>query len=274
MKNKILFLILVNLISFSTYAKPRIVTSITPIASIVSMLTEDAVDIVAIDAAAGCPHHYHLRPSDKLKVSEAQMLIFIDDSFDSFAAKLSSNFEGKVVKVSSFDSIDFLVKDGQTNWHFWLDLNNVLALQKELSEILVREFPELQPIILKNKAKEKINSLLTLKKNTLKSVGELVVLNDSFEHFFKEADSNVIRLYKQESSSLKKLENLEHILEAKHRQCIIIDSSQDASTYKRFNKKVIQIESENWVVHENMQGSWDLFCTKYLKMINQLKSCR
>jgi len=273
-KNKILLLILVLLANAALGGQPKIVTSITPIASIVSMLVDGAVKVVAIDVSAGCPHHYQMRPSDKDKIADSQMLIFIDDSFDGFAGKLFSKFQDKTVKISELNSVNFLDENGQKNWHFWLDLKNVLAFQEEIANILLKYFPELEDIILsnKNKAKAKITSLIKLKQHELKSINELVILSDSFEHFFAGMDARIIKLYQRANSSLRDFENLEHILNTDRPQCIVIDSTQDSATYKKFNKKIIQIESENWTVGDNM--SRDLFYTKYLKMINQLKDCR
>ena len=257
-------------------AQPKIVTSITPIASIISMMTEGAAEVVAIDASAGCPHHYQMRPSDKDKVINSKMLIYIDDSFDGFAGRLFANFKGKTVKLSELESINFMDGNGQKNWHFWLDLKNILALHTELSAILLKEFPELEYNILasQNKIKAKITSLMQLKENELKSVGELVILSDSLAHFFTDVDAQIIKLYQKSNSSLKDLENLEYVLNTDIPQCIVIDSAQDPEIYKKFNKKIIQLESENWSLDNNMSDSWDLFCTKYLKMINQLQGCR
>lgn len=260
----------------TTYAKPRIVTSITPIAGIVSMLTGDAAEIIVINVDAGCPHHYHMRPSDKEKIQEAQMLIFIDNHFDGFAAKLSADFRGQLVKISKLQSINFLDERGQKNWHFWLDPNNVLALQQELAEILSKEFPELKDTVQlnKDKAKIRIASLLELKKQQLDSAPELVVLSDSLEHFFAGTDKNVIKLYQRKNSSLKDLDNLERVLDKKIAQCLVIDSSIPASIYKRFNKKIIRLESENWSIGKGETSLQDMFYTKYLQMINQLQNCQ
>ena len=187
MKNKIILLVLALLVNVNAYAIPKIATSITPIASIVSMLTENNAEISAINVSAGCPHHYQMRPSDKEKIASAKMLIYIDDHFDGYAAHLASNFKGKVIKISDFDSINFLDEDGQKNWHFWLDLDNVLALQEELATIIKSEIPELAKIVddNMNKAKAKIKSLKRLKKHDLASHGEIVVLSDSLAHFVK-----------------------------------------------------------------------------------------
>ncbi|MEM6338632.1 MAG: zinc ABC transporter substrate-binding protein [Pseudomonadota bacterium] len=276
MKNKILLLVLTLFVSVNAYAKPKIATSITPIASIVSMLTESNAEISAINVSAGCPHHYQMKPSDKEKIVDAKILIYIDEHFDGYASHLIPNFKGKVVKISDFKSITFLGEEGETNWHFWLDLDNVQAFQKELAEIIKSEIPELAKIIddNMNKAQAKIESLKRLKKYDLASHGEIVVLSHSLDHFVNDMVGSIIKLYQKHSSSLKDLDNLEYILNTDQPQCIVIDSMQDSKTYKKYKKKIVQLEAENWEMPNDMSDSSDLFCTKYLKMINQLKTCR
>ncbi len=277
MKSKIIILLLVLFTSSQAFAsKPRIVTSITPIASIVAMLTENDADIIVINSAAGCPHHYQMRPSDKEKIIDSQMMILIDDDFDSFAAKLAIKYKGTVIKLSDLENINFLDENGEYNWHFWLDLKNVLAMHEYLATMLVKQFPQLEHAILanKNKARASIESLMQLKKHDLESINEIVVLSDSFEHFLKDMTSPVIKLYQKSHSSLKNLDSLEYTLSSETKQCIVIDSMQDSGPYEKYGKKIIQIDSENWVLGKNMSNSYTLFCTKYLKMINQLKDCR
>lgn len=276
MKNKILFLVLIVFTSVNAHAVPKISTSITPIASIVAMLTENNAEISVINVAAGCPHHYQMRPSDKEKIASAKMLIYINESFDGYAAHLASNFKGKVVKISEFESINFLDEDEQKNWHFWLDLDNVLALQEELAIIIKSEIPELAKTVddNMNKARAKIKSLKRLKKHDLASHGEIVVLSDSLAHFVKDMDGSVIKLYQKHSSSLKDFDNLEYILNTDQPQCIALDSLQDPKIYEKYKKKIVQLDTENWEMPTDMSDSCDLFCIKYLKMINQLKTCR
>ncbi len=276
MKNKILFLILILFVNINAYAKPKISTSITPIASIVSMLTENNAEISAINLVAGCPHHYQMRPSDKEKLASAKILIYIDDHFDGYAAHLASNFKGRVVKISEFESINFIDGDDHKNWHFWFDLDNVLALQEELATIIKLEIPELAKIVddNMNKAKAKIKSLKHLKKHDLASHGEIVMLSHSLAHFIKGMDGPIIKLYQKHSSSLKDFDNLEYILNTDQPQCIVLDSLQDPKIFEKYNKKIVQLDSENWEMPNDMSDSSDLFCTKYLKMINQLRTCR
>ena len=275
MKYRLVLLLLIVVSNFSANAKPKLVTSITPVASLVAMLTEDEAEVVAINISSGCPHHYQMKPSDKEKIFESQMLIYIDDSFDSFAGKLAEKFKGKVVKISSFRSLNFQDEKEGINWHFWLDLNNVLAFHDELAAILIKEIPELKTVVESNKSKAraKIRSLIQLKYHELASIKDIVVVSDSLEHFFKDIDTGVIKLYKKTHSSLRDYSDIEYTLGNDTPQCIVIDSAQDDSVYKKFNKKIVKLDSENWINNDSDGVRVDLFYRKYLEMIELLKGC-
>lgn len=277
MKNKFSLLVLVIFVSLNAQALPKITTSITPVASIVAVLTENNAEISVINVAPGCPHHYQMRPSDKEKVANSSMLIYIDDSFDGYAAHLASSFKGKVIKISDFKSINFLDDNGKANWHFWLDLDNVLNLQEELALLIKKEIPSLTKIIDENisKARARLQSLKSLKQYEFVSLGEVVVLSDSLDHFVRNANIPIIKLYQKPNASLQYFAKLESVLHTDSPQCIILDSVQDSEKYKKFNKKIIQLEAENWAMPVDIAtGGYDLFYTKYLHMINQLKNCR
>jgi zinc transport system substrate-binding protein len=273
MKYRLVLLLLIVVSNFSANAKPKLVTSITPVASLVAMLTEDEAEVVAINISSGCPHHYQMKPSDKEKIFESQMLIYIDDSFDSFAGKLAEKFKGKVVKISSFRSLNFQDEKEGINWHFWLDLNNVLAFHDELAAILIKEIPELKTVVESNKSKTraKINLLIQLKYHELASIKDMVVVSDSLEHFFKDIDAGVIKLYKKAHSSLKDYSDIEYILGNDRPQCVVIDSVQDDSVYKKFNKRIVKLDSENWINNDSDGVDVDLFYRKYLEMVELLK---
>ena len=276
MKNKILFLVLIFFASLSLASKPKIITSCTPVASIVSMLTENIADVETIDTSYGCPHHYQIRPSDKEKIKNAQIFIFIDDNFDGFAGRLAESFHGEVIKISQLEKINFLGKNKKINWHFWLDLKNVLVLQDEISNVLLRHFPHLQNEILSNKkkAQEQISELIELKQANLKGVSNLVILTDILEHFLSDIDNNNIkRLYQKQNSSLKSVSELQSVLSQNRPLCLVIDTTENIEKYQRFNKKIIQFE-ENWSVDKNKKDYAKLFYNKYIQMIFHLKHCR
>lgn len=270
-------IVFLSLIS-SCEAIPKISTSTTPIASIIAMITDKCFEISVVNISKGCPHHYQMKPSDKNKIYSSQIFIYIDEKFDSYAAHLASNFSGKVIKISDMNSINFYDNNGNKNWHFWLDLNNVLAFQTELTKILISEIPEITKSIYYNmsKAQEKIHLLQRLKECALSSDNnrEIIFLSDSLAHFAKDIRRPVITRHHKHHASLKDLYNFAEMLNTDKTQCIVIDSLQNLGMPNKYHKTIVQLDSENWEINDNMhQDISNVFYSKYLHMISQLQTC-
>ena len=229
------------------------------------MLVKDKARVIAInDGSSGCPHNYHMKPSDRDKIVGAGMAIYIDDKFDVFAEKLLDGFPGSVVRISDMSSISFTGADGTNNWHFWLDLQNILALQNELAHILIQKFPELKEHIIANKMKadQKIKTLMVQKSKALKGLSELVLISDSLEHFATDIDSGVkiTRLYKKTNGSLQYITRLDKILTSQTEQCVLLDIEQDEKLFTKYGKKIVKLDSENWALPEKKHSHQIVFC--------------
>ncbi|MFU7502495.1 MAG: metal ABC transporter substrate-binding protein [Candidatus Tisiphia sp.] len=123
-----IIMILLSQVSFANVGRIKIVTSITTLASIIAMLVKEQAEIVAIANNNDCPHHYNLRPSDLKKVKDADIVFYIDEQFDGFAGKLMNGHSKNVIKISNFNRLKIINNDSYSNWHIWLDLDNVKIL--------------------------------------------------------------------------------------------------------------------------------------------------
>jgi zinc transport system substrate-binding protein len=273
MKIKIfaLFIVFTN---FTVLAKPKIVTSITPLASIVAMLVRDNAEVSSIVTNNICPHHYHLKLSDLDKVRKANIVIYIDDQFDNFVPKLMDTNNSHIIKISNFKSLKIVNNNGHPNWHFWLDLSNVQILLEELSLKLAGHFPERREVIYQNlgKAKKRIGDLAIIKTKILSDLPKVILLSDSLEYFFIDNNLEVNKLYQPNHKSLKYVANLQQLLKEPNNKCLILSSDQDGKFYQKFNSPIIQLESENW--QTSKEEMVDLFYNQYLKMINQVAMCK
>ncbi len=279
MKKKTTLLLIFLTIMFtnqSAYCKPNILVTITPIASLVSMLTKDQADIIILDTAGGCPHHHSAKPSDKSLIDNAEMVIYIDDQFDSLVSSMILNYNGKKVKISDFSSIDFKGIDGELNWHFWLDLNNVRILHNVIAENIIHTFPEIKNEVTKNldEALEIIDGINKWKRFKLLDLAPVVLLSDSLEHFFKSINTSQIEVFQTSNSSLKNIQKLDDVLSSDSIKCIVLDINQNSQAYSKYNKLVIQLDSENWSLQDKTNFSRELFVNRYSKMIDQLSSCK
>ena len=223
--------------NFSAVAKVKIVTSITPIASLIAMLMDDAADISVIASGSDCPHHYHTRPSDLSKIKNADMIIYISGDFDGFITKLAGNYPGPIIKISEFNALHFLKLGRDINWHIWLDLDNVYILLEQLSQVFIKQFPAYSANIRKNLviAKEQIALLARAKTHKLSSLVPIILLSDSTEYFFKNTEQPVTKLYQQNYNSLKYITRLESLFNQAGDKCLVLSTDQDATPYKKYN---------------------------------------
>ncbi len=279
MKNKItLWLVFLTIILNNqlAYSKPNILVTITPIASIVAMLTKDKADIVILDTSGGCPHHHSAKPSDKSLIDNSEMVIYIDDQFDSLVSSMLLNYKGKKVRISDFSSINFKGIDGQHNWHFWLDLNNVKLILKDIADNIIKTFPEIKKEVTKNLAESYIiiDNLDKLKQSKLVKLESSVLLSDSLEHFFKSINNSEVKVFDISNASLKNIQKLDDVLSSESLKCIVLDVNQNSQSYSKYNKLIIQLDSENWTLKDKTNISGNLFVDQYSKMINLVESCK
>lgn len=265
----------INIAHGQEHGKPKIVTTISPIAGIISMLVGDEAEVVSLNNNGGCPHHYHLKPSDMMKINEADIIIYVDEKFDGGIEKLSKKSYAHIIKISNNKQINLIDQLGKVNYHFWLDLNNILPLQQEVANYLIKIRPGIKQALINNQAKalQDINALMNLKDAQLRNLPQLVVMSDSLEHFFSKVNLDIVKAYQSKNASLQNYAKLEQILKKDKDKCIILDSSQNIDLYKKFNKTIVQLDSENWQINDG-NISRDLFFNKYVQMINDLKNCR
>ncbi|MDR0774236.1 MAG: zinc ABC transporter substrate-binding protein [Rickettsia sp.] len=258
------------------FRKRYIVTSITPLAAIIAMLVKDQAEIVAIANNDDCPHHYNLKPSDLKKVKDADIVFYIDEQFDGFAGKLMNGHSKNVIKISNFTGLKIISNDSYSNWHIWLDLDNVKVVLEQLSKILVGRFPDISSDIYQNldKAKKQIERLTKIKNEKLGPLTDVILLSDSLEYFFDNSRKFeriiVAKLYNSDQKSLKYISNLEHLLAMSNSKCLLLSLDQDVRIYKNFKTEIVEVESENWRITDIND---DLYYNQYLKIINQVAKC-
>lgn len=289
--------------SFASYAKPKIVTSITPIASIATMLVKDKAEVESLAVNSGCPHHYNLKPSDLNKVKNADIAIYIDKEFDGFADKLINNHANTIIKISDIKDL-YIIKNTvnsvglgykergakpinnrratrddvdesksiDCNWHIWLDLDNVKVLLQEFTKIFSKKFPELQQDINNNLelAMKELQDLQEAKNNELANLKDVILLSDSGEYFFVDTNIHTTKLYSDSQKSLRYLSKLDSLIKESNNKCLILSIEQNPNLYNKLNVKTVILNSENWDIKNIDSGSYR---NQYLHMINQVKRC-
>ncbi|WP_410526180.1 metal ABC transporter solute-binding protein, Zn/Mn family [Rickettsia endosymbiont of Urophora cardui] len=254
--------------SFTSYAKPKIVTSITPIASIAAMLVKDKADIESLAVSNGCPHHYNLKPSDLAKVKNANIAIYIDEEFDGFADELINNHANTIIKISDTEDLK-IIKD---NWHIWLDLDNTRIILQKFAKIFSEKFPDLQQDINNNLelAMKELQDLQETKNNEFANIKDVILLSDSSEYFFIDTNIRTTKLYSDSQKSLRYFSKLDSLTKESNNKCLVLSTEQNPNLYNKLNVKTVILNSENWDI-KNIDS--ESYRNQYLQMINQVKGC-
>jgi len=265
-----LFLVLTLLIIPQTsFAKVRVVTSIAPIATLFSMIAEDKAEIFSLTSSSGCPHHYSLKPSDLKHASNADLFVYIDNTFDTFALLLAHKAKADILRISDINGLK-LEKD---NWHIWLLPENAEAILKVAASKLSALSPQDKEFFEANLAKNlhKMEILSRRRMAVISNIKNLVLLTDSAEYLF--AGTEVLRLYKQDDYASIRMTNQLKELAKDRERWFVISSNQSLSKYRNLlnsDSNIVQLDTENWMLAGDL-GS--LYYRRYEEILDKMSAC-
>ena len=201
-------IIIFGLIVTSNAISSEIVTSIKPLHSLVSAVTEGSNSVSLVIDGSMTPHNFALKPSHAKLLNNAKVLFYIDDEFESGLKKTVKGLPKsvKVIRVSKMKKLRLLSTRADDNWeedghdhhdhghssndlHFWLDPNNAIEIVKSITQELSAIYPENINIYKKN-AKNIIKEIKTtdlLIKSMLEPVRNkpYIVFHDAYQYFEK-----------------------------------------------------------------------------------------
>ena len=204
--NILLFTILFfNLTFFSHGYEKKIVTTIKPIHSILLNIVDTEVDLL-LDSNFS-PHDFKLKPSDMEKLKNADVLVYVDESIESFIerplATLSEDV--KTIKIMGNARLSLLpIREGGV-WeeedhgdghhhdhgdydaHIWLSNKNVIKMTKFLISELSKINPDKKNIYKAN-AKVFINKVKANAAKIRKDLDSVkdkpyIVFHDAYQYF-------------------------------------------------------------------------------------------
>jgi zinc transport system substrate-binding protein len=191
-----LLAIITLLFSANIFAMPNIVVSIKPIHSIVSSLTQGITKPKLLLKTSQSAHHAHLKPSQLSLLNHADLVVFIHPTFEAGLKKVLANLDAnKKLIIGNVEHIRLIHNEEHkheqhqqaTNYHLWLDINNIQVFAKKLTERLIKIDPDNQSNYIANlnklnksldKLKQDINQKLSIYKPKV-----LASYSNTFDYF-------------------------------------------------------------------------------------------
>lgn len=233
--------------------KIKIVTSIAPIASVFATIAGDSASVSSICINNQCPAHYLAKPSQLKQIVTADLVVYIDDAFESFMHKPLQETKASILKLSNNPAL-VTKYNNQTNWHLWLSVDNLKVMMDQALLVLSTLEPENSKMYERNykAAYQSLESLQEKMRANLSKLEKPILLDDSLEYFFANFKSNdeVFRLYNRaRATSFAKLEQLKEHIRKTGAKCAFASTHQDLARLKHFfqgDLRVVVLESESW----------------------------
>lgn len=142
---KLIFsLLLLGSLFPKAWADVNITTTIRPLQLIAESILQDHGSATAIIGANQSPHHYTMSPSDRVALAEADLLLWIGPTFETYLADFFSSVENplKVLTVSEDENLlRHDIARGQLDSHLWLDTGNAVLIAQSIAELASEQEP-------------------------------------------------------------------------------------------------------------------------------------
>lgn len=147
---------------FPTPSEPSLVATLFPQYSLAYSLAGDLMDVTWLVPAGVDPHDYEPTPSQRVKLNNADLVLFSSENFEPWIHALEDTIQGTLIDLSSYVSLlptltsDELQTDDTSTEeehdhegdpHFWVDPANGLIMLEIITEALITLLPEHELLI-------------------------------------------------------------------------------------------------------------------------------
>ena len=242
--------------TFSSHAgTPEILVSIKPLHSLVSNITLGVTTPQLLLDKQASAHHFQLKPSQKRKLSQADLFIYSDNNIESFVEKLEQpKNKTQFIQLSQLNSIKKLPNRGfdqhnehdahhhedtghenalnnqNIDGHIWLSINNAKHISRHLAEVLIDMDPVHKSIYQKNLLAYTLQLDKTKSANTrlLKPIQHktFLVYHDAYQYFENENQLTNVRFVTSSPEvkpGIKRVRQLKKLIRDKNIQCVFYE---------------------------------------------------
>lgn len=156
---RLLLSLLLALLPLSA-AAVEVLASIRPLALIAAAVTGEAGSVRQLVPAGASSHHYQLRPSDKLALARAGLVLWVGPAHERFLVKTLAAHPGRLT-AQQLPGIRLRpqrrpdggsIQPGSVDAHLWLDPDNAAAIARALADALAAREPARAAVYRRNAA--------------------------------------------------------------------------------------------------------------------------
>lgn len=221
------------------YAAPKVVVSIKPLHDLTLAVMEGISTPTLLVPSGASPHTYALAPSQAKALYEAELIIWVGPSLETFLARPLERRrpDSRLLTLLDFPGMQLYPiqtsqeqdhhHHGPIDPHLWLDPLNMMTYVQELTRVLSQLDPANQRQYTANAAllTSEIKQLNQSLKEKLAPVSNtpIMVFHDAYQYFEKRYDLNVvgtITLQPEIAPSVSRVLEIQQTLKSGKVQCI------------------------------------------------------
>ncbi|MDF2964682.1 MAG: hypothetical protein K0Q51_70 [Rickettsiaceae bacterium] len=250
--------------------KIKIVTLLSPIASLASMIAKERVDIEIISNGNACVHHHHLKPSQLKAIESADIIIAVAPKFD-----------GKLITklLTAPEKILYLNEDRRNfeDYHLWLNIEQATLMLREIHNALTNIMPENEAYFKQN-LESSIKELYKLKMVFNQAdIDNVLSVSSNLSSFFDNYPKPPATHYiTQESLKFSDIDQLLKRIKEKNYKCLITDEEQSSKRLHNLFKgsvNIVQLNAEHWERPKTKHLS-DLYSFYFKENLSKLTACK
>ena len=216
----------------------NILTTIKPIHSLVSNLTKGISQPDLLISGNQSPHDFQMKPSDRRKIVNANIIIYVSGGIESYIPEISNTFS-KQQTVIALDTIAGIQKlptrsvdehsdhHADHDGHLWLSIENAKAISHYLYSEFSKHDPEHQVIYLQNRNQllarlQQLKTGITDKLKQLKQKPYLT-FHDAFQYYeteFNLTGSHFVTSNPEYISGIQSIQHLKKLMQTEKINCI------------------------------------------------------
>jgi zinc transport system substrate-binding protein len=277
----------------------EICTTIKPLNGLVAAIASgSAKPSVIINSQNNSLHHYSLKPSDVVKIKQADVIFIISYDLESFMNKLKNiaKENTEIVELAKLPGIKLLpIREdnifeaddadehhhhGDYDNHIWLDTGNAKIMVKKIAEILAVKDPANQKIYHQNyqqvvKLIDDMDKNIAAEMNLINKV-PYVVFHDAYQYFenkYKLRSLGAISLNPEKTPGAKTLLDINKLIAQNGAKCIFSEPQFPSAIVEKIaatSKIKTGILDAEWV--ESPDATEDYFLLMN-KIKDNLKKC-
>lgn len=298
------------LLNISTFAAPKVITTIKPLHSLTASLMQGIGEPSYI-ISDGSPHNYRLKPSDVRQIHQADLLIWVSDDLETFMEESANKAENaQRIIWDQLDGLHLLPTrtgglweehdhnhdehhghshthhhehdhhHGEYNSHLWLGTENAPALIDAITNALIELDPENKTRYQENRAQllQKISALnqeLTETLNGLESK-PYMVFHDAYPYFeaqFKLNPIGVVRVDPEHEPGVRRIEEIQQTMKENKIICIFNEPQFPSKLVEKLSAGTNVKIGELDPIGADLKASPELFFTLQRNLAENLNNC-